>query len=145
MSESHQKFWNHSSYAVVGHSSAKPFPKLTYKELKKQGKRVFAVDASVEEVEGDRTLPDFASLPERVEAVVLEVPKEETAGWVAQAADAGISRVWIHMNRDTPEALAVGKERGVDLVTGTCAVMYLDQGLSVHGLHRWINKRMGQY
>jgi predicted CoA-binding protein len=145
MPESHQNFWSHSSYAVVGHSQASGFPKLTYQALKKQDKQVFAVDASVAEIDGDETVPDLASLPQAVEAVVLEVPKEETADWMTQAADAGITNVWIHMKRDTPEALAVGRERGLDVVTGTCAVMYLDEGFSAHGLHRWINKMIGRY
>src|SRR5208282_6519428 len=105
MATAHEAFWNHSSYAFVGHSSAKGFPALSYGEAKKRGKKVFAVDASVERIAGDKTYPDLRALPEPVEGVVLEVPREETADWVRQAARAGIKNVWIHMNRETPEAL----------------------------------------
>ena len=31
------------------------------------------------------------------------------------------------------------------MLTGTCAVMYLDKGFSVHGAHRWVNKLIGRY
>jgi predicted CoA-binding protein len=145
MTTAHEEFWNHSSFAFVARSAKKPFPTLSYRELKKRGRKVFAVDPSVGEVEGDATYPDLASLPEKVDAVVLESPRAETADWVRKAADAGIENVWIHMNRDTPEALEVARERGLDVRTGTCAVMYLTPGLSYHSLHKWINQALGKY
>ncbi len=141
----HEDFWNHASFAFVAHSASKPFPKLSYRELKKQGRKVFPVDPSVGRIDGDATYPDLMSLPEKVDAVVLESPREETADWLRQAADAGIENVWIHMNRDTPEALEVAKERGLDVRTGTCAVMYVKPGLSYHSIHKWINQALGKY
>jgi predicted CoA-binding protein len=141
----HEEFWTNSSFAFVGHSTAKGFPTLSYGELKKQGKKVFAVDPSVDEIAGDKTYPDLASLPEKVDAAVLEVPKQETEDWVAKAADAGIQNVWIHMSRETPEALALARERGIKVHSGTCAVMYVKPGLSYHSLHKWINQLLGKY
>jgi len=141
----HQAFWENRTFAVVGNEAKKNFPRLTYRGLKKLGKVVFAVDPSQVEIEGDRAYADFASLPAKVDAVVLEVPKEETRDWVARVADAGIKDVWIHMQRETPEALALAKEKGLNVRSGTCAVMYLDQGLSYHSIHRWIMKLAGKY
>jgi predicted CoA-binding protein len=145
MPTEHEQFWKNSSFAFVGHSAAKGFPTLSYGELKKQGKKVFAVDPSVEEIAGDRTYPDLASLPERVDAVVLEVPKQETEAWVAKVADAGIENLWIHMNRDTPGALALAREKGLKVHAGTCAVMYVTQGFTYHSLHKWINQLLRKY
>src|SRR4030067_482385 len=127
MTSAHEAFWTHSSYAFVGHSAKKGFPRISYGELKKQGKKIFAVDPSVEQIDGDKTYPDLRSLPEKVDAVVVEVPREETLDWVRQAADAGIKNVWVHANRDTPEALELAKQKGLNVLTGTCAVMYVAQ------------------
>ena len=145
MTTPNEDFWKHASFAFVANSAKKPFPTLSYGELKKQGKKVFAVDPAATEIEGDATYPDLASLPEPVEAVVLESPREETAEWVRRAADAGIHDVWIHMNRDTPEALEIARERGLDVHTGTCAVMYVKPGFTYHTLHKWIAKLTGKY
>jgi predicted CoA-binding protein len=145
MPSKHEKFWTHDSFAVVGHTAKRGFPTLTYGALREQGRKVFAVDPSVGEIQGDKTCPDLASLPERVDAVVLEVPKEETEAWVGRAADAGIRNVWIHMARDTPEALSLAKERGLNVLTGTCAVMYVKQGFTYHTLHKWINQLSRRY
>ncbi|MHB8417981.1 MAG: CoA-binding protein [Myxococcales bacterium] len=145
MGSAHEAFWEHASFAFVGHSAKKGFPKLSYGEAKKRGKKVFAVDPSVDRIAEDETYPDLRSLPERVEGVVLEVPREETLDWVRRAAEAGIENVWIHMNRETPEALELARQRGLTVLTGSCAVMYLSQGLTYHSAHRWLSKLGGRY
>jgi len=145
MRSAHERFWENESYAFVGHTARRGFPTLSYGEMRRQGRKAYAVDPSVQEIGGDRTYPDLASLPEKVDAVVLEVPPEETAAWVGRAADAGIRNVWIHMGRDTPEALALAEARGLHVVTGTCAVMYVKPGFSYHTLHKWVNQLTGRY
>ncbi len=145
MSSNHQSFWQHDRFAVVGHTSERGFPRLTYQGLKKLGKTIFPVDVSVETVEGDPTFKDLASIPGGVDAVVLEVPREETLAWVAQVAELGVKDVWVHMTRETPEAIALAKEKGINLRVGTCAVMYVTPGLSYHAIHRGLRKLSGHY
>ncbi len=98
MTSPRQSFWEHGSFAVVGHSAERNFPKITYKKLRDAGKTVYAVDPSVERIDDDVAYRDLASLPGPVEAAVLELPKDETADWVARVADAGIGAVWIHQH-----------------------------------------------
>ena len=145
MTSQWQTFGERDSFALVGHTGKRPFPKLTYKALKRSGKTVYAVDPSVDEIEGDKTYPDLGALPTPVEAAVLELPKGETAEWVAKAADAGIKAVWIHQRTDTPEALELARQRGLEVCAGTCAVMYVTPGLSGHSPHRWIRRALGKY
>lgn len=145
MASDHQRFWENSSFAFVGHTVKRGFPKLSYTELRNQGRTVYAVDPSVDSVAGDRAYPDLASLPAAVDAVVLEVPPEETADWVRRAADVGIREAWIHMGRETLEALEVARERGLHVLTGTCAVMYVKPGFSYHTLHKWVNQLRGRF
>ena len=146
MTSSYEEFWNKSSYAVVGNSGSKrKFPRLTYNGLKKIGKTVYAVDPGAEQIEGDNTYPDFASLPAKVEGAVLEVPREETRDWVEKAAESGIKEIWMHMRMDTPEAVDLAREKGIKVHTGTCAVMYVTPGLTGHSIHKWINKLLGKY
>jgi predicted CoA-binding protein len=140
-----ERFWDHKSFVVVGDSAKRKFPRLTYGALKKAGKTVYAVDPSSGDVDGDKAYPDFKYLPKPVEAAVLELPKEETAGWVKLAAEAGVKNVWIHQMTDTPEALAVAEQNEMSVCTGTCAVMYVIPGLSGHAPHRWIMRLLGKY
>ncbi len=145
MTSQYENFWTHTTYAVIGNSARARFPRLTYGALKERGKKVFAVDPSVPTIEGDKAYPNLVALPESVDAIVIEVPKEETHSWIEQASKAGIKRVWIHMNRDTPEALALAQEKGMDVCYGTCAVQYISTQFFPHGIHRWIRKGLGRY
>jgi predicted CoA-binding protein len=145
MASAHEAFWTQSSFAFVGHAATKGFPRLSYGEAKKIGKRVFAVDPSIDQIDGDKTYADLRALPEKVDGVVVEVPREETLDVVRQAADAGIKNVWVHMNRDTPEVIEFAKQKGLNLLTGTCAVMYVSQGVTYHSIHKWLNKLIGKY
>ncbi len=145
MASAHEAFWTQSSFAFVGHSAKKGFPTISYGEAKKCGKKVFAVDPSVGQIDGDTTYPDLRSLPQKVDGVVVEVPREETLDVLRQAAAAGIKNVWVHMNRDTPEAVTFARQNGLNLLTGTCAVMYVSQGFSAHAIHKWLNKLLGKY
>jgi hypothetical protein len=128
-----ENFWGAGSYAVVGHqSSKKPYPKITYGALKERGATVYPMDPDGGTVEGDAAYADFSALPGPVDAAVLELPKEETAAWVAKAADAGVKQIWIHQMTDTPEALAEAEKRGLKVISGHCAVMYNKPGMSMH-------------
>ena len=145
MPSNHESFFLYARFAVVGHSEKKNFPKLTYNGLKALGKTVYAVDPSVSTLEGDPTYPDLASLPDKVDGVILELPKEETCDWVESAANSGISDVWIHMNCETPEAVQMAEKRNINLRTGTCAVMYVTPEFSFHSIHKWMRRLLGRY
>ncbi len=145
MPSNYETFWQLDRYAVVGDTNKKGFPELTYRGLKKLGKTVFPVDPTLEHVHGDEVFPDLASLPEPVDGVVLEVPKGDTKSWVAKVADLGVKDLWIHMTRETPEALALARDKGINARYGTCAVMYVTPGLSYHSIHKVIMKLIGKY
>jgi predicted CoA-binding protein len=145
MASDYETFFENRAFAVVGDTAKKNFPLLTYRGLKNLGKTVFPVDPSKEEIEGDKAYADLGQLPEKVDAAVLEVPKEDMTDWVARVADAGIRDVWIHMGRETPEALALAREKGLNVRSGTCAVMYVTPGFTYHSIHKWIMKVVGKY
>jgi uncharacterized protein len=161
MPSTRQDFWAHDSYVVIGDTrTGRAFPKLTFGGLTNLGKTVYAVDpasavsgsgaaghsaAKPADLGGATVYPDLDSLPGPVEAAVLEVPKDQTANWVSSVADAGIANLWIHQQTDTPEALAIAKERGLRTEHGTCAVMYVRPGFSPHAIHRLIMKLTKKY
>ena len=145
MPSEYESFWDLDSYAVVGHSAKRPFPRLTYGGLKHRGKTDYPVDPSAARIEGDEAYPDLNSLPGKVDAVVLEVPKEETKDWVQKVVELGVKDLWLHMFIDTPEAVSLAKDNGVRLRTGTCAVMYLRHGFTYHSIHRYINQLIKKY
>lgn len=146
MPSTREEFWKASSFVVIGDSRGpRTFPKLTYENLKKLGKTVYAVDPG-RAANGEDVYPDLDGLPGNVEAAVLEVDKTQAAAWVQRVADHGIAGLWIHQQTDTPEALRVAQQRGLRTEHGACAVMYTAPGFhGHHSLHRWLNKLAKKY
>ena len=123
MASAHEEFWTHNTYAMVGDSTGRKFPLITYRALKEAGKTVYAIDSGKAELDGDKVYQDLKSLPTVPDGVVLELPKDETEKWVKAAAEAGIKNVWIHQKTDTPEALSEAEKRGLKVVSDDSALM----------------------
>lgn len=138
-------FWDLNSYGVVGNSALKKFPFLTYQNLIRQGKIVYPVDPVLTEIEGQPVYANLESLPEKIDGVILEIPREECLDRIQEAAGAGIRNIWIHQRCESPEALEWGAANGLQILHGTCAVMYLTSVFNAHGIHRAINKILVKY
>lgn len=145
MPSNYETFFSRQKFAVIGNSEKMAFPVITYRGLKKLSKTVYPVDTNADIIEGDRAYRSLKGLPEKVDGVIIEVPKKETESWVREAAEAGIMDVWIHMGCDTKEAIRLATEKGINLRTGTCAVMYVTPDPSFHSIHKWIMKIINKY
>ena len=144
MPSNYETFFDHQTFAVIGHSAVRPFPQLTYRGLKRRGKTVFPIDPSAQEIDGDSTYPDLTGLPQAAEAAVLELPRDETAAWIEKVAAAGIRHVWLHVNTDTPEAFEAARRAELNVRSGTCAVQYVDGGFP-HNMHKLIRRILRRY
>ena len=54
------------------------------------------------------------------------------------AAAAGIHHVWLQQG-ESPEALAVGRELGLDVVAGECVLMFA-RPTGIHHLHQFVRR-----
>jgi predicted CoA-binding protein len=141
-----EEFFQLKSFAVVGNTDFRPFPKITYRNLRKLDKRVFPVElGGARYVEGDEAFPTVADLPERVDGVIVELPRHKVMPVVKDVAEEGIKNLWLHMGCDSPEVLEFCKEKGIHVRYGACAVMYTHQGFSFHSIHRFLAKLFGKY
>ena len=69
---------------------------VVYKRLRDRDYDVFAVNPNADDVEGDRALPDLASIPGEVDGVVIGTARSGRSPTVRECIDLGISRVWFH-------------------------------------------------
>ena len=136
-------FINQKSFAVVGVSrKGNKFGNMAYKELKAKGYQVYAVHPEAEILEGDRAYKDFASLPGKVDGVVIVVPPAQTEKVVREAATAGIKRVWMQQGSESPAAIQFCQENGIAEVHGDCIMMYaINTG--GHKFHGWLWRVLG--
>lgn len=138
-------FMSQEALAVVGVSrSANKFGSLVYRDLKKKGYRVYAVNPNAQTIDGDPAYPDLLSLPEAVGGVVLVVPPQQTERMVQQAQQAGITRVWMQQGAESPAAVAFCKDNGISVVQGECIMMFAGTVGFPHNIHRWAKKVSGK-
>ena len=81
---------------------------IVYTRLKERGYEVFAVNPNTDRVEGDVAYPDLRSVPGGVEGVVIATRPDRAEATVREAADLGITRVWMHRSFGGEQRLGRG-------------------------------------
>ena len=140
-----QEFLAQKTLAMAGISrSEKAFSAVVNNELKAKGYRVLPVNPHAGTIAGEPCYPSMAALPERVGGVVVFTPPAETEKVVRDAAAQGITRVWLQQGTASAAALAFCREKGMQVVSGKCIMMFAEPVGSIHGVHRWFAKVFGQ-
>jgi predicted CoA-binding protein len=107
--------------AVVGASNdlVKPAGYVTA-YLIERGLRVIPVNPTETEVQGEKSYPDLASVPEPVEVVDIFRRSEDVPPVVDDAIAIGAKAVWLQSGIVNHEAAAKAREAGLDVVQDRC-------------------------
>lgn len=136
---------NQSTLAIVGVSRNKDkFGNMIYRDLKKAGYKVFAINPQADMLEGDRCYAGLGALPEKVGGVMLVIPPAKTIPVIEDAARLGIHYVWLQQGADSSEAEQHCRELGLEVISGECIYMYLEPVQSIHKFHRFIKRLFGK-
>ena len=79
---------------------------------------LYPVNPRAAEIEGLPCYPDLAAPPERVRAVSLITPPAITEEVVAEALRLGIRHLWMQPGAESPRALALAAEQGLEPIAG---------------------------
>ncbi len=117
-------FVGRRTWAIVG-VSANPtkFGHRIYRDLRRAGYRVFAINPHEAEVLGDPVYPNLAALPERPDVVDLVVPPSVSEMIVKEAAAAGIRRIWMQPGAESQRAIDFCRASGIEVVAHACAMV----------------------
>ncbi len=110
--------------AVVGATDdRRKFGYAIYRDLKRKGYQVYAVNPNRTSVDGDPAYPDLARLPGKPDLVNFVVPPETTLSVLKQCLDLGLKNVWLQPGAENPEVLEVLVSRGFNYVANTCIMV----------------------
>ncbi len=141
-----QDFIEKKKLAVIGASrKGNKFGNSAARELQERGYEVFYVHPDADEIDGQSTYPNLEAVKEKAESVWVNVPSERGEAVLREAAAAGLKKVWLQQGASSPELLDLGKELGLELVSGKCILMYAEPVGSFHKFHQVIWKMIGQY
>ena len=100
-----------------------------YRKLREAGYEVFALNPNATEAEGAPCYPDLASIPGRIDGLVVATHPRVAVELVRQCAERGVGQVWFHRSFGkgsvSAEAIRECAERGIPcIVGGCCPLMY---------------------
>ena len=145
MNPSIENFISNKRIALAGASrSGQKFGNTAYKELKARGYEVALVHPQATEIDGALCYPNLAAVRDKVDGVLVCLPANQARQVLHEASGNGLHKVWLQQGAETPELLTLGRELGLDLVTGKCILMYAQPVRSFHWCHRAVMKLMGQ-
>ncbi len=141
-------FLAHRRFALVGVSrDPRDMTRMLMRDFAQRRYEVVPVSPNLDEAEGRKCFARVQQIQPPVEAAMLFVAPEITEQVLHDCAAAGIKRVWIRAGQErlTPEALAYGREAGMDIIVGECPYMFLPNAMWFHRLHGLVRKMTGSY
>lgn len=101
---------------------------IVYQRLRERGYETFAVNPNADEVEGDPCFHSLGDIPGGVDAVVIATRPEVAPSVMADCAELGIDRVWMHRSFGkgslSEEAAELGRDKGIAVIPGGCPLMF---------------------
>ena len=140
-----EEFLSLRKIAVVGVSRKKDkFGNMVYRELKKSGYQVMAINPNADMVEGDRCYAGLGALPEKPDGVVVVVPPTDGLKVIEEGAVLGIRSFWLQQGAHSHELEKRCAELNLACVSGECIFMYLEPVKSIHAFHRFFMRLFGK-
>lgn len=121
-------------WAVLGASADRAkYGNKIYRDLRAAGYRVYAVNPRLSELEGDPCYASLAALPETPDVVDFVTPPAVSEALMADCVAAGVRRVWFQPGADSPAALAMAREAGLQVVSDACIMIQKHAWDAPHG------------
>ena len=93
------------------------------KYLQSQGYRIIPVNPNADEILGERSYPDLASIPEPIDVVDVFRGSEAVPEIVEEAIQVGAKTVWMQQGVIHEEAAARAREAGLRVVMDRCMMV----------------------
>lgn len=113
-----------TTIAVVG-ATDDPFKygSVIYRDLKRKGFDVYAVNPNRDTVDGDPAFTSLAALPDTPTIVNVVVPPDATIQVLRKARELGLNNVWIQPGAESPEVMTYLIENDFNYLANSCIMV----------------------
>jgi hypothetical protein len=139
-------------FVLIGDSSRKRFPAMSYHNYTKVGKPFYCLDLgglteSRGPTKGGKVYTSVADLPDdRGDLAIIWATKSQLKAAVDAAVEAGCKRVWFSFKSCDEEAVEHARDQGLEVVEiGRCPVYYMDKHVPACKAHTLMVKLSGAY
>lgn len=116
--------------AVVGATdSPGKYGGIIYRDLKRLGYKVVAVNPHRTHVDGDECHPNLAALPERPDIIDVVVPARIGLDVAREAKSLGYENVWLQPGAESPALVAYLEDQRVPFIADSCIMVAARQVL----------------
>ena len=113
-----------TTIAIVGASdNPSKYGNVIYRDLRRKGFTVFAVNPNRTLVAGDKAFPLLKDLPAMPTIVDIVIPPAEGAKVLRECLDLGLMNVWLQPGAESPENLVFLQQRGFNYVADACIMV----------------------
>jgi len=120
------------------------FGHVVFRDLKKAGYDVYAVNPAGGEMHGNKLYSSLAELPEGVDHLLILTPRQETDKVLREAIGRGIKHIWVQQFSETAETIRIASEYQVDLIHKKCIFMFAEPVQGIHKFHRTLTGFFGR-
>ncbi|MCX7951818.1 MAG: CoA-binding protein [Clostridiales bacterium] len=111
-------------WAVVGSVSNKEkFANKIYNFLKSKGYKVYPVDPSGKELDGQKTFKSLKELPENPDVIDMVINPVKGDMFIEEANELGIKYVWFQPGAESFEIVEKAKDFGMEVVYNKCVMV----------------------
>ncbi len=137
-------FLSANEIAIAGVSrNNQHFGYRVFSELLAKGFTLYPVNPHAESIDERKCYARVADLPPHLTHLYIVTPAGSTGQVMEEAIAKGFQHIWIQQKSETPEAIAMAKQKGISLVYGECIMMYAEPVKSFHKFHRRLRKLFG--
>lgn len=119
-----KEFMDRKVWAVVGSVSNKEkFAYKIYNFLKKRGYKVYAVDPSGKDVDGEKSYKTLSEIPESIDAVNMVINPIKGLDFLDEASRLGIKYIWFQPGAENSELIEKAQWYGMNVVYNRCVMV----------------------
>ncbi len=122
-----EEFLKATDFGVVGASADRnKYGNRVLRCYQQHGLRVIPVNPREAEIEGVTCVASVADLPAEVTSISMITPPRITEQVVVQAAAKGIKNIWMQPGAESPQAIALCREQGINVIAdGSCILVVM--------------------
>jgi len=135
--------------AVAGVSrDARQPANAIYRKLRDSGYEAIPINPNASQAEGVECFPDLASIPGRVDGLIVATHPRVAPSLVRQCSEFGVGRMWFHRSFGqgsvSNEAIRECEARRIQCIVGGCPLMYCEPVDVAHRCMRWFLRWRGR-
>lgn len=113
-----------TTVAVVGATDdPAKYGAVIYRDLKRKGYEVFAVNPNRDTVDGDPAFKSLDALPAKPTIVNIVVPPQATLRVLEKSLELGMKNVWVQPGAESPAVMAFLNEHDFNYLANSCIMV----------------------